>query len=94
MKRNSNFLMVWVLVMGLVLVACGSKLTPENFAKVKNGMSEEEVKEILGKPDEVESGEVLGLTSTTYTYDDQGGFARIGFINGNVATKHYTTEKE
>jgi hypothetical protein len=92
MKQILNWLCV--LVAALVLVACGSKLNPDSFAEVKTGMSLEEVKALLGKPDEVESGELLGLTSTTYTYDNDGGYAQIWFINGNVSRKHYQSNKD
>ncbi len=76
-----------------VLSSCGSKLNPDSFALVKTGMTEEEVKDLLGKPDEVESGELLGLTSSTFTYDNDGGYAQIWFINGNVSRKHYRSTK-
>lgn len=78
----------------LLLVSCGNKLNPETFAQVKTGMTEEEVRDLLGKPDEVESGELLGLTSTTFTYDNDGGYAQIWFINGNVSRKHYQSHPE
>jgi hypothetical protein len=71
-----------------VLAACGSKLTPENFARVKSGMTEEEVRDILGKPDQLEGGELLGLSSSTYTYHNEGSVATIGFINGKVTLKN------
>ncbi len=43
---------VAMILAGLVLVAAGcSKLTPENYAKVKVGMAYEEVTAVLGGPD-------------------------------------------
>lgn len=70
-----------------VLVACGSKLTPDNFSLVKNGMTEEEVKGLIGKPNGVKSDEMLGLSSTIYTYSKGESEAKIGFINGKVTHK-------
>jgi len=70
-----------------VLVACGSKLTSDNFSLVKNGMTEDEVKELIGKPSIVKNDEMLGLASTIYTYSKGEAEAKVGFINGKVTHK-------
>ncbi|MEM6821973.1 MAG: outer membrane protein assembly factor BamE [Verrucomicrobiota bacterium] len=80
-KWFNTFVVVTVMT---VMVACGNKLTSDNFAKIKNGMTEEEVKSLLGKPSEVKSGEMLGLSSTTFTYKKGESSAVVGFINGKV----------
>jgi len=83
---------VMVLLIGgvslLTLVACGNKLTNDNFSKVKNGMTEAEVRAILGKPDEVETSEILGLKNTSYLYEKGDTRASINFISNNVISKH------
>lgn len=71
-----------------LLVACGGKLNPDSFARIKNGMSEDEVKAIIGKPSEVKTGEMLGLSSTTYSYEKGETKAVVGFINGKVTHKN------
>jgi len=83
-----------LLVLSSLWVGCGSKLNPDNYTKVKNKMTIEEVTEILGKPDEMESGDILGLTSTTYTYENGDARAVIGFINGKVTTKNFSSGEE
>ena len=70
-----------------VLVACGSKLTPDNFSLVKNEMTEAEVKALIGKPSKVESDDILGFSTTTYTYKKGETEVKVGFINGKVTLK-------
>ncbi len=70
-----------------LLSACGSKLTPDNYSLVKNGMTEAEVKDLIGKPSGVKSDEMLGLSSTIYTYQKGESEVKIGFINGKVTHK-------
>ena len=41
---------VGVVGAAMLLAACGSRLSEENFAKVKDGMSEQDVIAILGTP--------------------------------------------
>jgi hypothetical protein len=72
-----------VLAVGL-LVACGSKLTPENLAKVQTGMTESEVKGILGSPTTTESSGALGITGTVYTYKSGPNEVKVTFVNGKV----------
>lgn len=74
--------------LSLFLFACmPTKLTPENVAKIRQGMKEEEVTSILGKPKEVNSSGMLGITGTTYRYDDGKTQVAIVFINGEVVSK-------
>jgi len=46
------------------LAAC-SKVTPENFAKIQDGMPEEQVLDLLGKPGESSSVSILGVSGTS-----------------------------
>ncbi|TMH54638.1 MAG: outer membrane protein assembly factor BamE [Betaproteobacteria bacterium] len=41
---------VGVAILLLTLAACSSRLNQENFDKVRDGMSQKEVREILGDP--------------------------------------------
>lgn len=91
MKKLNLFTTLGAVVVMFSLTACGSKLTPENFAKIQKEQSEEEVIRILGKPTKVESGSFLGVTGTTYLYqvkeNDKEKEARVSFVNGKVFAK-------
>jgi len=85
-KKQAGFF-VGVLLL-VVLAACGGKLTNENLNKVKNEMTEGDVKAILGKPSSVENSEILGLKNVSYLYESGGSKVNIHFINDNVISKH------
>ena len=78
----------FALVLAALVAAC-SKVNQENFAKVQNGMTEEEVAAILGKPSESTSREVLGISGTTSVW--RGGDAEITvrFVGDKVALKSF-----
>jgi outer membrane protein assembly factor BamE (lipoprotein component of BamABCDE complex) len=84
--KNLFKLLLAIMVVS-VLVACGNKLTPDNFTQVKNGMTEMEVKDLLGKPSSVKSEEMLGLSTTNYIYTKGESEVKIGFIYGKVTYK-------
>lgn len=71
----------------LALAACASKLTNDNLNKVHNGMSQAEVKKVLGNPTRVESSETLGIRGTTFYYDAKGASVQIVFLNDSVLVK-------
>jgi outer membrane protein assembly factor BamE (lipoprotein component of BamABCDE complex) len=54
-----------VLVAALAIAAC-SKVTQENFAKIEEGMSEEQVIALLGSPTESNSVSILGVSGTLH----------------------------
>ena len=49
-----------VAILLLCLAACGSRLNQENFDKIRDGMSQKEVREILGEPVNAEGASFLG----------------------------------
>lgn len=73
-----------------LLAACGSKLTEENFARVKENMSEQEVAAILGPPADSNSVQVLGVSGTSSRWKDSRASISIQFVNGKVLLKTYT----
>ncbi len=73
--------------LSLALLCGCSKLSPENFEKVKTGMTTAEVKAILGNPSEVKTGDLLGVGTTTYIYKSGKKSAELSFINDAVMTK-------
>ena len=72
----------------LSLAAC-SKVTQENFGKVQNGMTEQEVIAILGNPTESTSRDVLGITGTSSRWASGDAEITIRFVGGKVALKSF-----
>ena len=70
----------------LVLAAC-SKVTPENFAKIQDGMPEEQVLDLLGKPAETSSVNILGVSGTSSRWVSGDTAITVRFVNGKVALK-------
>jgi hypothetical protein len=73
----------------VVLLAACSKVTQENFAKIQDGMSEQEVTAILGSPTESSSGSVLGMSGTSSTWAGGDATITIRFVNGKVALRSF-----
>ena len=72
----------------LALAAC-SKVTQENFAKIRDGMSEKEVHEILGSPTESSTTSVLGISGTSSKWISGDAVISIRFVNGQVALSSF-----
>jgi hypothetical protein len=72
----------------MLMVAC-SKVTQENFAKVQEGMSEEEVIALLGSPTESNSVNLLGVSGTSSRWVAGDAEITIRFVNGKVALKRF-----
>ncbi len=83
MKHCSLFL-TCSLALLLFLSGCGSRLTAENLGKIQTGMSEEQVRGILGKPTEIGTASFLGISGTTWSYKQGSSEAKIVFVNGQV----------
>jgi hypothetical protein len=77
-----------VLSVLLLLAAC-SRVTQENFARIQDGMTEQEVAAILGSPTESSSGSVLGISGTSSTWAGSDAVITIRFVNGKVALRSY-----
>lgn len=65
---------------GLVLAACTSKVSLENYSKLRTGQSYDEVKQILGDP--ARCDEVLGVRACMWG-DEQRGI-NVNFLAGQV----------
>ncbi len=72
----------------LLLAAC-SKLTQENFSKVQEGMTEAEVKSILGEPTESSSVQLLGVSGTSSRWVSGDTVVTVRFLGGKVAQKSF-----
>ena len=86
-----------VLVLGLVagvlalgLSGCGSKVTKQNFDKIKAGMTTDEVVAILGEPTDKATAEspIPGLmgSASSWTWKDGKTTIIVQFLNGKVTT--------
>ena len=64
----------------MLLAACGSQLSLENYNKLKVGQSFDEVKKVIGHPTRCD--EVLGIRTCVWG-DEQRG-VNIGFVAGQV----------
>jgi len=73
----------------LLLLAACSKVTQENFAKIQDGMSEQEVQALLGKPGESSNITVLGLSGTSSRWVADEGTIAVQFVNGKVRAKSF-----
>ncbi|TAK82845.1 MAG: outer membrane protein assembly factor BamE [Betaproteobacteria bacterium] len=76
------------LLVALLIAAC-SKLTQENFAKIQDGMTEQEVISILGSPTESNSVNVLGVSGTSSRWASRDAVINVRFVNGKVALKSF-----
>ena len=77
-----------LLAAALFVVAC-SKVNQENFLKVQEGMSEEEVISLLGRPTESNSVNVLGVSGTASRWVAGDTEITVRFVNGKVAFKSF-----
>ena len=69
-----------LVVAGLVLAACGSKVSLENYGKLRTGQSYEDVTQILGDP--ARCDEILGIR--TCVWGDEQREISVNFVAGQV----------
>ena len=72
----------------LILASC-AKITQDNFSRIQEGMSEQEVIAILGEPTESNSVNVLGVSGTASRWVGGDAEITIRFVNGKVALKRF-----
>ena len=77
-----------MLAAALLLVAC-SKVTQENFAKIRDDMPEQEVLALLGPPTTSSSVQILGISGTHLQWESGDAAISVRFVNGKVATKSF-----
>ena len=94
MRSKLNSALTFLLLL-LCLAACGSRLNQENFDKVRDGMSQKEVREILGDPVDASGASFLGLSSGEAIWKDNKTTITVHFLNDKVISKHMSqTEKK
>jgi hypothetical protein len=86
-----GLLLIAGVVIGLVfLIGGGSKLSESNVAKVKIGMTEQEVVKIMGKPTEENPSD---LNTKQLVWSDGKSYLRIVVIDGKVFARQVNIEK-
>ena len=79
---------VVVMVICMSLVSCGgSKISQENFEKIKTGMSLAQVTAILGPPTESSSVDVAVVSGTVSKWKAGDVTITIQFVNSKVVAK-------
>jgi hypothetical protein len=79
---------VLVMVICMSLVSCGgSKISQENFEKIKTGMSLAQVTAILGPPTESSSVDVAVVSGTVSKWKAGDVTITIQFVNSKVVAK-------
>lgn len=78
-----------LLVFTLVLASACSKVTQENFLKIHDGMTEQEVVALLGRPSESNSVNLLGVSGTSSRWVSGDVVVVVSFVNGKVAFKRF-----
>jgi outer membrane protein assembly factor BamE (lipoprotein component of BamABCDE complex) len=78
----------------VALAACGekSRINAENFEKVRTGMSQTEVRAILGEPTESSSVDVAVFAGANSIWKWQDTTIAVQFVNGKVIAKQMTKE--
>jgi hypothetical protein len=77
-----------ILVMALIVSAC-SKITEDNFAKIEEGMSEQEVIALLGAPTQSNSLNVLGVSGAASRWTSRHALVGVHYVNGKVVLKSW-----
>lgn len=78
------------LLAAILLAACGSKLTQDNFARIQPGMTPKEVAAILGEPNETRSISIGGLSGGAATWTDGKTTISVQFLNDKVQAKQFS----
>ena len=76
----------------LLLAAC-SKVTQENYARIQDGMSEQEVIGLLGPATESGGMSLLGVSGGSAKWVAKDAVISIQFVNGKVVGKSFTQQK-
>ena len=91
-----------VAICALFLVNCSAQqVTQTNYSKIKTGMTEEEVINILGEPEQSSGADfdpsfgalpIGGLSGTHMLWRDGKNTVMIEFVNGKVRFKSFTNQ--
>jgi len=85
---NKTARLFCALALAALIAAC-SRVNQENFAKIEYGMTQQQVFEILGKPTETSSREVLGVSGGSAKWVGGDAVVSIRFVGGKVMVKRF-----
>lgn len=78
-----------LMIASIALTAC-SRVTQDNFEKIKPGMTMQEVIAILGEPSSSQSINLAGVSGTTAVWESKDNEITIQLINDRVTIKSYS----
>jgi hypothetical protein len=92
MNHKKSLKLIIALSLSVFLLGClSSKINQENYAKIQNGMTMEEVKAILGEPTESNTTGISVISGTAATWKSSDGASiNIKFLNDKVKLKSFT----
>jgi hypothetical protein len=76
------------LLLLLAAAAC-ARITQDNYLRIDEGMSEQEVNALLGAPGEAQSFNAFGVSSTLSRWVGSDAVITVRFINGKARIKTY-----
>lgn len=76
-------------LLALIALSACARVSEENFAKLQDGMTEQQVIELLGKPSESSSVNILGLSGTSSKWVEKSAVITVQFVNGKVRAKSF-----
>lgn len=92
----SSFVRYWVaapMVAVVLVAACGaSRVNAENYQKIENGMTRDEVHDLLGKPDEVSGAGIGKLQMASEVWRGHKESIHVSFVNDKVQLKSIGAE--
>ena len=91
MTRQLKFALLAAVVL---IAACGSRVNKDNYDKIENGMTQDEVYAILGKPTEVSSAGIGNLSASNEIWKGSTHTITITFGNGKVGFKTITSNSD
>lgn len=80
------------LAAALLLAACGSKVSLENFERIQTGMTQKEVVAILGEPTETSAISIAGVSGGMASWQDGATVISVQFVNDKVQAKQLSRE--
>lgn len=102
MYMRSFYLISTPIILFIFLVNCSAQqVTQTNYSKIKTGMTEEEVINILGEPEQSSGADfdpsfgalpIGGLSGTHMLWRDGKNTVMIEFVNGKVRFKSFTNQ--
>mgnify|MGYP001297387353 CR=1 FL=1 len=80
------------LTAALLIAACGSKISAENFERIQTGMAQKDVIAVLGEPTETSNVSIAGLSGGMATWRDGNTVISVQFVNDKVQAKQLSRE--